>query len=423
MDAREVDMSTRRFERDEYVPPPEPGRGYSAVDTDDPDVIKSRIDRTRADMDETVNALQHKLSLDYVLDRAIGNLRDSSGRSRVLEVIRDNPIPAAMIGVGLAWLMVDHNAGPRVGRGRSIPRGHPDEVGRGDDRDWLAPGAEYYEGGRSGPGFMHRMKERASHLGEKISGAAHELGDKVRGGVEGAKDRVGGVGDRISHAGDGVRHRVSDLGHRASDVGHDLRDRAHDLGERASDLGHDLRDRASHLGHDLRDRADRARRAATHTYEENPLVMGAGALALGVILGLAFPTTRAENKLMGEASDEVARKARRMGEEALEGAQRVAERAVETVKDEVKKDNTGGNLMDTVKNVAEKTVGSVKEEAKREGQKVMGRGDTRDAGTNRGAGGGSGVSGTGLAQNSGQFAKDKSDSFSGNKPQGSGPGI
>ena len=39
--------------------------------------------------------------------------------------------------------------------------------------------------------------------------------------------------------------------------------------------------------------------------QDSPLIIGAAAMALGAIVGFAFPTTEKENEIMGEARDRV----------------------------------------------------------------------------------------------------------------------
>jgi hypothetical protein len=361
MDARENQLNPRRFDRDDYAPPPPAGRGYSAVDTDNPDVIKSRIDRTRAEMDETVDALQHKLSLDYVIERTIGSFRDSAGRSRVFEMVRENPIPATMIGLGVAWLLFEQSGGSKAAR---IPHRHPDDIGRGDEYDWLAPGAEYYErrgmsGGRGegGKGMIGKAGEKVSDVADQARDAAGNLIDRVRDSagnlVERVRDTVSGTAQGASHARHQARERMSHMGH--------------DARERAEHLAHDARQRVMHAGQDLRRQAERARNGFWHTYEDNPLMMGAGALCLGLLLGLSVPTTRAENRVMGEASDELGRKARKLGEDVVRSSERVAEKAVAAAKDAAHNSGTD-DVVDKARAAVTSAASAAQHEARKEGE-------------------------------------------------------
>lgn len=64
------------------------------------------IEQTREDIDRTLNTLQEKLTPRELLDQAFrwsGGAREFS--LNVGRTIRDNPIPATLMGISLIWLM------------------------------------------------------------------------------------------------------------------------------------------------------------------------------------------------------------------------------------------------------------------------------------------------------------------------------
>jgi hypothetical protein len=345
MDARKDEVTTRRFEREDYGASPAPGRGYSAVETtEDPDMIKARIDRTRAEMDLTVRALQDRLNMNRLM---------AEGKNRALYFARSKGVPLALIGTGIGWMLMERKRA-REGRHHfhvvAVPFRAPDEVGHGRDQDWLAPGAQYWEQEK---GAVGRARDRFGNVADMGAG----LGRRIRGGAEEVADRVrdaaSDVGNRVSRAGDSIRHGLEDA---SSHARHMIRDTG---------------DRVTELGHDVRRHADRAREGAIETYEQNPLIMGAGALAFGLLLGLAIPTTRAENKVMGETSDELARRARRLGKEALNKGQEVAQKVIETARTEARNADTD-NLVDKAKQVVTSVAGTAREEVMKAGREVIG---------------------------------------------------
>ena len=74
-----------------------------------PNEIERDLAQTRARLDATIDALQQRLSPGEMVDQAIGYVKESGGgefgRNLMLSV-RDHPIPVALIGVGVAWLML-----------------------------------------------------------------------------------------------------------------------------------------------------------------------------------------------------------------------------------------------------------------------------------------------------------------------------
>jgi hypothetical protein len=81
----------------------------------------------------------------------------------------------------------------------------------------------------------------------------------------------------------------------------------------------------------VKDQTQRAGSTIHDAVQENPLAVGAVALAIGAAVGLAVPVTRRENQLMGEARDRLVDQVQASAGEAVETAQRVASQAVEEV--------------------------------------------------------------------------------------------
>ncbi len=71
--------------------------------------IRSEIDRTRSDMDETFAALDAKMTPKEI-GLELWNLfkgGSSTGASKLWQVAREHPMPAAVVGLGLGWLLVE----------------------------------------------------------------------------------------------------------------------------------------------------------------------------------------------------------------------------------------------------------------------------------------------------------------------------
>ena len=326
--------------------------------------IRQRLDRTRADIDQTVGELQDRLAPSRLVREAVDSLFSSrtagTASRRVAQVIRNNPVPAALVGVGLAWLIVDRVSATdevdhrRAGRGyRGIRR----EVGGHDQSDWLAPGAEYtetYDGQESGqesdePGTGRRLAEKAGELaqgagealrdaGQAVRGRVARIGRSVRRGAAQTGETIGNVGhgardvtrraaDRVAGAGEYVREQ-------AGEAAHYLGEQAHYASEQARHAADLARHRAERLAHEARLRAEQAREAAAQAYEREPLAVGAGVLALGLIAGLVIPSTRKEDELLGSKRDELLDQAKGVGREALQRGKHLASELAETVKEE-----------------------------------------------------------------------------------------
>ena len=83
--------------------------------TSQQDVIERDLERTRSRMDNRLSELQERLSPGQIVDDLLGYFRGSEGGDfarNLMDSVRDNPLPAALTGIGLTWLMAS-NPKPR----------------------------------------------------------------------------------------------------------------------------------------------------------------------------------------------------------------------------------------------------------------------------------------------------------------------
>ena len=282
------------------------------------DQIRSDIDRTRADMDETFSALESKLTPGQVLEEAWGLFKggSSAGATRLLRVVREHPLPAAVIGLGVGWLLVE--------RSRSLDKNFDGYSEFDFEEDWDSEPSRLAT-------VREKVKDVASSAREAVSGAADTVGEKA------------------SH----LKDEALDLGHKAKD--------------QALGLGHKAKDQAGQLKRKAKTQVRRARTGFWQTMEENPLLVGAATLALGVIAGLAIPSTDVEDEWMGETRDQLLDQAKELGQEALDKGKQVAGTVVDTVKHEAENQGlTPQGLVDKVKTVAQEATNTAKEEVKKQ---------------------------------------------------------
>lgn len=269
-----------------------------------PEEIESDIARTRAEVSSTIDAIQSKLTPGQMMDQALQYLRGSGASefgANLGRSVRDNPMPVALVGVGLAWMMMTsgrNGPGPRAWRDDRYVRrvGARDATGTGyaDEPDWLA---------------------------EDLDGPLHDdaepgLGSRV-------KDRVAGAAERVKDA-------VSDTTGRTRDLAHDAR-------ERLSSVSEGVRSRAHHLADTSKRRYDRARHRTMRVIDEQPLVLGALGVAIGAALGAALPTTRREDALMGEMRDDLLDGAGEVAREQMGTVKASAQRVAETAREEIER--------------------------------------------------------------------------------------
>ncbi len=309
--------------------------------------IRSEIERTRSEMDQTFDALERKMTPGQILEEVWYLTRGGTraGASKLWQVAREHPLPATVIGLGLGWLLVESSRGDGSSSRTSLGRGT--RYSRSDLYESSAGYGAYPESYNTD--YLDSAEE--SGLSERLSSAA------------------GSVKDATAHAKDSVKDAAASAGHRVADAAGTVRERAADLRqrtkERASELGDRTREKATALGDRTRTQARRAQTGFWQTMEENPLAVGIATLALGVLAGLSLPSTRKEDELLGETRDRVVERLEEVGREALETGKQVAGTAVDTLKDEAQNAGlTPSGIADKVREAGRTTKDAVKEELK-----------------------------------------------------------
>jgi hypothetical protein len=261
-----------------------------------------------------------------VHDATVGKVQHMArdARTGIMDTIRENPVPSAMIAIGLGWLLMGGGKSQRRDdiRVRQI-RGYDDRFDFGSPRD--IDDDEY--------GYGVEARE--------------PIGRRVRRGAEGALHSV-------QHTAEGAMHSVQETAGQvvgqAQGALHDATDAASSLAHRAGEgidhLTHDARDAAVHFANDAQRAGRRAIRGAGRgiqraeagfesTLRDNPLAVGAVALAVGAAVGLALPHTEREDELMGAAKDRLLQKAEGAAHEALQTASTKVEELTSKVESKV----------------------------------------------------------------------------------------
>ena len=324
--------------------------------------IRREIERTRSQMDRNLDALEQKLTPSQLALEAWSLFRGGStaGASRLWRIAKEHPGPAAVIGVGLAWLMTDasRNSGDS---GRDYGPRYQGAYGYGGRRGYSDYASDY-----AGP------RSYTEDSGFSSDWEVEEREGRLSSALHSAKDRV-------SDAAGTAKHAVSDAASTAkgavAEAASTAREAVTDAKEKVVDATSAARERASELSGQARERARYQARQAQmgfwQSMEERPLAIGAAALALGVVAGLLAPSTRKEDELMGETRDRLMERAREVGEEALEKGKQVASVAVDTLKEEAERqDLTPEKLAEKVRTVAAEATHKVKEEGKKQASEL-----------------------------------------------------
>jgi len=285
--------------------------------------IRERIESTRARMGDTIEQIGDRVNPDRVKAEIRANVkrkaRDTmrnvehgvtdAGRG-IWATIRENPLPAGMVGFGLAWMIANRHGGdePRERDYETYSTGPavPYRPGYADrSRSTAAPGAT----GRIEHGYEGRTE---GGTGATASAGAQLTGEDANADSKGIREKAAEVVDQATD--------------RISDAQEAVGNWAHDKQERVGGWAHERKDRIGELAQQTRYRARSAERRVEDSMRENPLAAGAVVLAMGVAAGLIVPESQREHELMGKSRDRVLDKAE-------DAARRAAEKVHDTVRD------------------------------------------------------------------------------------------
>lgn len=168
---------------------PEPERiTYGSTSQDPVEQERMNIEQTRSNMSETVDEIQERLSPQNLKEQAKYQVREATvgrvqeGSSGLMETIKENPVPAAMVGVGLGWLVMS-------------ARKQKSDSQRYSSGYYQSP---YYEGYESG-GYESGSTGTTGQARSKVSDATGQAQDKARQGMDQARERASQAGDTAQY--------------------------------------------------------------------------------------------------------------------------------------------------------------------------------------------------------------------------------
>jgi hypothetical protein len=201
------------------------------------------------------------------------------------DAIRQNPVSAALIGMGVLWMFT---GGAKITAAAALlsPAGRATATGIG--------------------GGLQASANAAGAATEGLRSVASRAADTVR---ETVADVAATVGNTASQAYDSTIGAVTDS---TSEIKDTFRDGSRAATGMAGTLQGNLRD----------------------TFERQPLLLGAIGLALGAGMAASVPSTQLETDYAGEAAEKVTAQVKEFATAQVDRVSAAAERTLEAVKDE-----------------------------------------------------------------------------------------
>jgi len=275
---------------------------------DEEEILVADIEITRNELSGTISEIGNRLAPETIAAETRARVREATvgrfedfkreagqtmeqTRTGIVETIRTNPVPAAIAAVGVGWL---------------VKRYREQEPERMAMNSW--------SGSR---GNLRYADMYPGNYGSTVgNGNGNDGGPGV---IQGAQERIG-------EALDGVTGTLADTAGRAGQVTSEMGRTAQDAVRNAeAGLGQGLetvRGQTSTAATQARDLFDR-------TLQENPLALGALALAAGAAAGMVIQETRKERELYAQPREQVMQAAAARVSEVLDQATSTAQEMTE----------------------------------------------------------------------------------------------
>lgn len=311
--------------------------------------IEHDLAKTRARMDHRLDELQDHLTPKQMLNDAFAYFQGGDGADftqGLVTKLKANPLPAALAGVGIAWLMASSSR-PASPVRSSRPAREPDYVVRLRDAE---------------AGVVRAHDEHPDAHATRLD----EARGKVLGVARDASDTAQSYGQKIKDA--------------IASAAQSVRETAHDLTAQAGDTAGNLGDRAQRGGAAVQQGVGtmaQSTREALASVTGNPFALGGVAAIVGIVAGSLIPTSDEEQHALGATADRLRSAGRDLAQDVVDRGGRVANEALGAVKDSMEAhglttdkpigdmvaDLKSGTLTDSVKKVASEVVDAGKQSA------------------------------------------------------------
>lgn len=309
--------------------------------------LQREIELQRTRVESTIDQIQQKLSPGQLVDELLAYTKGGGGEfvASLQRNVTANPLPVALLGVSLAWLMAKPAGAANGGTDRS-DRQWDDSINqrRGygsavddeyDDYDVDYPvtiisGDSLQRLGHTSDEHGNVYSEFADDAGKKFKALSDASGRRAGHFVDEAGNRFKGftnaAGDRIEQFRDEAGGLLDEATGWASHTWQKARERLHDARDAMSAQARSGKQSAARATDAVRSQMDSLNQTIITQFRDQPLVGGALAFALGAALGSALPHTAQEDAVLGEAADKVKGK---VGEAAADLYEEGKERAAD----------------------------------------------------------------------------------------------
>jgi len=317
--------------------------------------LEREVDAQRSKVEARIGEIRDRMSPGQLLDEALSYTKHGGAHfaTNLGQQVAANPLPAALTGIGIAWLIASNASGSRPASAvaepawRNTEEDFPYARVRGGGlkrvRHQADDAGKWWSEFQSDTGETYRAQadelgRRAGHFtdeaGKRFAGFIDEAGNKVRQFQDESGNRLDEGLGWASHSWQEAQRGIGEAMHNAASS-------VNAIGTRVSDSARQM---SQGVGGSVQSQADQLSRQITTLFNEQPLIAGALAFAAGAAIGATLPHTQQEDDIVGEQADKVRQKATDAAANLYEqGKEQVAQ-----VYDDARK--TGSEIYETTKN-------------------------------------------------------------------------
>jgi hypothetical protein len=303
--------------------------------------LAATVDRLREQIADTAEDIRYKVSPDNIKAEVSGFIshKTHGWLDALKQQAMDNPMQAIAAGTAVAVPAL------RLARGFPLPRL---KIGAGlalsskTVRDRAAEAAEpaiekarevIDETAERAQSLRDGMRKAMSHAERQAAGMADETQESAAGTADAASGMAGDLRDRATQAADAVASKVRSGMDAASEM---------------------AKERIERVRSTAKDAAAAAPATASKVIRDNAALIGGLGIAIGAILAASLPSTTAEARMAGKASDRVKRAAGTAAQSGFEAAKDTVLSAADAAARSVSEADLGGHASRITEGVTER---------------------------------------------------------------------
>lgn len=293
--------------------------------------LQREVEQQRSRLEDRIDQIQEKLSPGQLVDELLNYTKGGGGDflNSLQKNVTANPLPVALLGVSLAWLIAKPGSSSAASS-TSSDRAWDDSINGRRGYGRYEEDEDYPVAVITGSS-LQRVSNSADDRGSHHSEFLDDAGKKYRAASDAAGRRAGHfideAGKRYKGFTNAAGNRVEDFRDEAGNLLDEANGWANHAWQRAREMLHDAQDAINKTSNDGRARVSSAagnfgnqvgnvgnqvgnqmgslNETIMAQFRDQPLVAGALAFAAGAAFGAALPHTEQEDALLGEAADNV----------------------------------------------------------------------------------------------------------------------